>query len=249
MSKVVNITVDALIYLLALIKSIRQIAPTLYAFQGNMPKDDKAKLLVSESGFLDHLQSSNIKMAYNSNKMRIVSGNNVDPDVLRDAIDFIKEGNNITKSNTRVLYNIIGEMMANASRHAYDESKNYTQKWLLFIEKSSEKIKFTLLDTGLSIPYTVNKKIFSDMFKDDCYMVKSALKGELRSKTGLPYRGKGLPEIHNAIIDDNVHNMDIISRKACCRLKNGADEISSVELKNELMGTLYYWELLINKEV
>ena len=56
MSKVVNITVDALIYLLALIKSIRQIAPTLYAFQGNMPKDDKAKLLVNESGFLDHLQ-------------------------------------------------------------------------------------------------------------------------------------------------------------------------------------------------
>ena len=117
------------------------------------------------------------------------------------------------------------------------------------MEKASDKYKFTLLDTGVTIPYTVNKKSIFENLENDSSLVASALEGDtLRSRTGFAYRGKGLPDIRESVFCGFVDKMNIISRKACCQLIYGKNLINKSELGCPLRGTLYYWELL-NKEV
>lgn len=246
MKNVKNITVDALMYLIALIKSLREQSSTVYSIGGNLPLNDECRRLVKESGFLEHVKKTNIQTIHTNTKIRIRSGNKFESFVIRDIIDFIKEdGYSI---NTRTLYTVIGEIMNNSINHAYDEIEEFRQKWLLFVEKTTGKYKFTLLDTGLSIPYTVNRKIFTDAFKKDSVLLISALNGsEMRTQTKQIYRGKGLPEIKASVTSGFIDNMNIISRNAYCRLYDEV-KIESRDLKKSLMGTLYYWEIIFNHE-
>lgn len=246
MKNVKNITVDALMYLIARIKSIRENSSTVYSIGGNLPLNEECKKLVKESGFLEHVNTTNIKTIRNYNKIRIRSGDKVESTVIKDIIDFIKEDEFVI--NTKKLYTVIGEIMKNSIHHAYDINDEHKQKWLLFVEKTVDRYKFTLLDTGLSIPYTVNKKVVLEAFKKDSSLLISALNGfEMRTQTKQMNRGKGLPEVKASVTSGFINSMNIISRKAYCRLQDRTITRSN-ELRIGLMGTLYYWEILFNNE-
>lgn len=142
--------------------------------------------------------------------------------------------------------------MNNSIHHAYDDDVKYEQKWLIFVEKTSSKYKFTLLDTGLGIPYTVNKKIIleSSLLTKDFKLLESALEGKkLRTQTKKSYRGKGLPEIKRQVFNGVINNMSIISCKASCKLYEKQTKIDGNDLNSSLRGTLYYWEIIKNEEV
>ncbi len=250
MSYVKQITVDALIYLIALIKNIRQMSTKILSVGGNMPKNYQCRVLVSESGFLDHVQTTNISTKYNNNKIRIRSGGKFEPRIIKEVIDFIREDEKALAINTKSLYTLIGEIMNNSIHHAYDGGEEYEQKWLIFVEKTDFIYKFTLLDTGLGIPVTVNKKFIFDNFSSDCNLLKSALEGtKLRTQTKQLYRGKGLPEIRQQVLDGLINTMSIISCKASCKLLERDKFIEDNDLNSSLRGTLYYWEIKKNEEV
>lgn len=140
--------------------------------------------------------------------------------------------------------------MNNSIHHAYDGGEEYEQKWLIFVEKTDFIYKFTLLDTGLGIPVTVNKKFIFDNFSSDCNLLKSALEGtKLRTQTKQLYRGKGLPEIRQQVLDGLINTMSIISCKASCKLLGRDKFIEDNDLNSSLRGTLYYWEIKKNEEV
>lgn len=250
MTGIVEMTVDALIYLIAIIKNIKKEKNKSYIFGGNMPKNELCSKIVKESGFLEHMNSTNIETIRNMKKLRICSGNNVDVNVLKGVCDFINECVNVGINGTRKLYTIIGEMMNNATQHAYsDDSDNYAQKWLLYIENIESMFKFTFLDTGLSIPNTINKKFFNDFSKSDSSLVVSALNGEMRSQTKLAYRGEGLPIIKKSVTDGYLKKLNIISNKACCVLNSNNNKIEIQNFKIPLNGTLYYGEIDFTEEV
>lgn len=250
MSNINDMTVDALIYLIALIKNIKKEYKGTFSFGGNIPLDEKCSKIVKESGFLDHMQSTNIETIISSKKVQIRSGNNVDVKISSQICDFIHQITNTTRKDTKVLYNIIGEMMNNAVHHAYDETDEYAQKWLLYAENIDNKFKFTFLDTGLSIPKTIYKKFFSgDYFKSDCKIVVDAFKGYMTSQTKKSYRGKGLPSIKESVLKGDVTKLNVISNKACCEFHKYENENIICDLEGPLNGTLYYWEMSFPKEV
>ena len=250
MSNINEMTVDALIYLIALIKNIKKEYKGTFSFSGNIPLDEKCSRIVKESGFLDHMQSTNIETLISSKKIQIRSGNNVDAKMSSQICDFIHKITNTTRKDTKVLYNIIGEMMNNAVHHAYDENDEYAQKWLLYAEKSEDKFKFTFLDTGLSIPKTIYKKFFTgDYFKSDYKIVVDAFNGYMTSQTKKSYRGKGLPSIKESVIKGDVTKLNVISNKACCEFHKYENENIIYDLDGPLNGTLYYWEMSFPKEV
>ena len=250
MSNINEMTVDALIYLIALIKNIKKEYKGTFSFSGNIPLDEKCSIIVKESGFLDHMQSTNIETLISSKKIQIRSGNNVDTKMSSQICDFIHKITNTTKKDTKILYNIIGEMMNNAVQHAYDETDEYAQKWLLYVENSENKFKFTFLDTGLSIPKTIYKKFFSgDYFKSDYKIVVDAFNGYMTSQTKKSYRGKGLPSIKESVIKGDVAKLNVISSKACCEFHECENKNIAYDLDGPLNGTLYYWEMSFPKEV
>lgn len=243
MSEIEEVTVDALIYLIAIIKNIKREKNKIYCFNGNIPSDNKNMAIIKESGFLEHMQSTNIETIKTTNKLRICSGRTYNPQIVKESCSFIHKTTEQNRISTKWLFRIIGEMMNNSIQHAYlSNANNFAQKWLLYIEKDEEKLKFTFLDTGLGISRTIHKKFLAgDYSKKDSEIVKSALEGMMTSQTKKPYRGKGLPEIKDSVFYGEVDNMCIISNKAFCKIKKETKEIEKEELHLPLQGTLYYW--------
>lgn len=247
LSKIKEVTIDAIMYLLAMIKNLQTVGLTKHRFSGNLPKDKNALEKFKESGFLDFVSSQVKSVNANANKITIRTGQSNDSKVLKEICDFVIEKSNCTKKDTKFLYPLMAEMMYNTYEHAYS-NKSYTIKnWYIYVECEKNLIKTTFLDTGLGIPNTLRKRFGETLFgKLESKLLASALNGEFRSKTKLAYRNNGLPTIKDYAIKKEILNLHLLSNKAFCFIdENG--QIQSKEMKNKVMGTIFYWELDINK--
>ena len=235
LSKIKEVTIDATVGL------------TKHRFSGNLPKDKNALEKFKESGFLDFVSSQVKSVNANANKITIRTGQSNDSKVLKEICDFVIEKSNCTKKDTKFLYPLMAEMMYNTYEHAYS-NKSYTIKnWYIYVECEKNLIKTTFLDTGLGIPNTLRKRFGETLFGElESKLLASALNGEFRSKTKLAYRNNGLPTIKDYAIKKEILNLHLLSNKAFCFIdENG--QIQSKEMKNKVMGTIFYWELDINK--
>ncbi|MBQ6979660.1 MAG: hypothetical protein IJQ07_03350 [Clostridia bacterium] len=246
LSKIKDVTIDAIMYLLALIKNLQNIGLAKHTFRGNLPQNEIALEKFKESGFLDFVNSRVQKVNANANKITIRTGQSNDSKVLKEICDFVIEKANCTRKNTKFLYPLMAEMMYNTYEHAYD-GKSYTIKnWYIYVECENNLIKTTFLDTGLGIPSTLRKRFKETLFgEQEGKLLESALNGEFRSKTKLAYRNNGLPTIKNYAIKKEILNLHLLSNKAYCFIDDDA-KISAKEMKNKIMGTIFYWELDIN---
>lgn len=239
MSKVKSVTNDAIMYLLAIVKNVK----AKCFLSGNLPIDENARKVVIESGFLSYVNSEkDIVLSKDTDKIQIKSGNTINQYIVKDICDFVIQKFNINRKQCRFLYDMLMEMMANTSQHAYNSNRllNY---WYLFVEKHADSIKFVFLDTGLGIPQTISKKIFSEKMniikeKTDAEYIYSALKGESRTRTTKGHRGKGLPKIYNYNEDGKIKYLQIISGRGLIE-KN-----EKIVLKNKFAGTLFSWEIM-----
>lgn len=246
LSSVEQISVDAIIYLLAIIKDKQKLSKTKHNFIGYLPENEECRQFFIQSGFLNYVNSRCKKVDTPSNMIQIETSNVYDQTFTQKICDFVCQKSNYTIKNTKFLYVLINEMMLNTIQHAYlDGTTNGS--WYLFVQCDTT-IKFTFLDTGLGIPKTALKKWNEKLFnKSDSGIITSALNGELRTQTGSKYRGKGLPKIKECVDNNLLNNINIISNKAICSINydhnNNCSVINSIDLQHSLPGTIYYWEL------
>lgn len=238
MALVVEITADAIIYLLAVIKDLQRRGLVSHSFFGNLPRDTKAKAYIVNSGFLNHVKSNLKPTTKSSDEMQIKYNNCYAQLITKEACDFVCAN----RTQTKFLYVLINEMMLNTCQHAWNGVPN---NWYLFAEKTEEQIRFVFLDTGIGIPKTVKRKILLDAFTTESRLVSSALNGTFRSQTGSNYRGKGLPKIKQCVENHNLEKLYIITNKAYCELvcESGIVKIVEKEQKLGIIGTIYYWEI------
>lgn len=248
LENVEEISVDAIMYILALMRNIKNKEALKYTFKGNQPVSDKANRLLMESGFFKYVSSNNPHIQTQGDNLQIVTGRKVDNDVAGDVCDFINKQCKTPVSFTDTLYEVIIELMTNTVQHAYNEEKLLTvSQWYIYAGSVEDDIELVFLDTGKGIPQTVNKKAiekFGEIFatgKSDADYVVSALKGEWRSQTGENYRGRGLPCVIEYAQNAEVHSMTVVSGKAMVFVN--ADSIEQRELEEKLFGTLYYWKI------
>lgn len=246
LSKIENVTIDAIIYLLAMIKNLQRLGLAKYRFVGNLPQKESVREQFTESGFLDFVKSRICTIESNSNKIAIRTGQKNDSIVLKEICDFIIEKTGCSRLATKGLYVIMAEMMYNTSEHAYI-SRSYSMKnWYVFVEYAQERVKITFMDTGDSIPKTMRKKWQETFLRaPDDKMIISALNGECRSRTRLDNRNNGLPTIKANAEAHKIENLHILSNRAICVLcdKDGKFSYNTREQKKAIMGTLYYWEI------
>ncbi len=250
LAQVKKLSVDAVMYILAILRNLKGNAIYKYRFAGNQPLSKEPNDLLRQSGFFDYVKTKNPFLKTDSDNVKIKTGNTVDASVAKYICDYINEKCCTKKIFTSELYEMLIELMTNTVQHAYNDTEILvTNQWYIYVGNQDKRFSFVFLDTGTGIPQTVNKKAmekFGDFFikKDDAYYLESALKGEWRSSTEEEYRGKGLPSIVEYTKREEVKGCRVYSGYGMCKV-NGKSEknIKGTEFGNKLFGTLICWNI------
>jgi len=245
-----TVTIDALLYLLALTNAFRSFGFD-YAIRGNLPSDPEAKKIFLESGIYRYFESNSAPLKSNSQCVQVFAGFNADPRIAKKLCQFAMARLGVGKVATRGLYDIVMEIILNTVQHAYDKRPDH-QKWFAYAryEAESESIRFTILDSGLGIPQTVRRS-FVEHFQQlvklfgiespnlDSELIKSALAGEFRTKTQQAYRGKGIPRINSYETSGYIKALTIVSNQGYVSPAGSV----SYALPYGFLGTLYSWRM------
>jgi len=252
-SQITVLTIDALMYLLAMINNLKRNFQNNYSFSGNVPHDPDIKALLVKSGFFQYVKyTGKGELERDTDKVQIVSGENVATAMAKKISDFVCAKAGIQKRECAFLYNMMIELMSNAHNHAYNQQNAIIDpRWYCFADYNAETnvAEFTFMDTGEGIPTTVKKKFterldFLKLKGDNTYVV-SALKGEFRTETQKPHRGKGLPKIREFCEKNKIQNMRIITNQADVTVHDKV--LEAKDLSVSLMGTLFYWQIDLSK--
>lgn len=245
-----NVTTDAIMYLIALMKNCKISRDRMYSFEGTYPIDQNAKKIYMESGLLNFVKSKAKKLPENNSKMSIMSGRNNNSVSAGAICNFISEKLNATRIYVKEIYEVIVEMMSNVYYHAYSIDEEFmVPEWFMYAEYVNDEINFLFLDTGLGIGKTVKKnslyeKVINKIgIINDSKLIRSTLDGDFRTQTGKSNHGKGMPFISDFAKKDKVTNFHIISGSGHCWLNDSTVNFQSEELKNKINGTIYIFTI------
>jgi hypothetical protein len=248
-----NITIDSLLYLIALSKRLESDAIS-YSITGNAPNDYKCSNLLKDSGFLKYWNGT-IDTIQSTDSFKITDGQCVEPRIAADVCKFVHDKLNISKLETKNLFIVLIELMNNTKLHAYTGMNGTLKNWYIFAryDESQNFIEFAFLDTGYGIPHTINKNLkekFNDWAsklglkktKNSDY-IKSALdgayaSGKIISQTKLKHHGKGLPKIFNIYKNNMISDLYILSGHG------GFDNGILSDYKNLFKGTFFSWKFI-----
>lgn len=243
MTEVENITGDALMYLLTVMKNTKMQKDRKIIWKGNFPKNEKINKFLKESGFLKYLKTAEENLIHSDENIEIQSGKLMQGDIAKYICKFTNYKLNKDKLYSKFLYRMLTELMTNTKDHAYIKKSNFDFCWYIFVENDENKIRYTFMDNGIGIPTTVLKKFYEKIIEklklDKEYKyIESALKGDFRTETRKEHRGTGLPDIYEINKNKKIRNLTIISNHAYYSSEN-----KSYDLETELEGTILYWEI------
>lgn len=264
MKDVKNVSIDALMYMLALSNYIPKKAR--YKFYIILPLDEKIKSFILSTGMNDYVNNGDsFKCPLNKNYYPLNLGNKVQNDIAQSICDFV---NGILGTDTvysKFIYSSLIEMMLNTENHAYlKEDWIYRPQWYTFAENTEKTINFTFLDVGMGIPETMINNLYkmkieeiisNEESEDIVYfksdqsklLVQTLREGNFVSRTKQKNRGKGLPQIYGHYLDGKTSNFRVLSGKGLVLFNDeDREQPSLTELESKFHGTLFYWE--INKE-
>jgi len=247
MKHVQIITVDALIYLLAVIKNMRAKGIVhKNPIKGNYPDNKEANLVFRRSGFLDYMNNG-VEKIDSKDISRIYHGSDYDQNTSKKMCIFAHEHSSLTIYDTDYLYNSICEMMLNTVQHAYESDSRLINNWYSYAECNEDELIFMFFDTGEGIPSTIERRSsFLGINREkDCDLLSSALNGEFRTSTKIKSRGSGLVSIKNSVSEDKIKYLSVITNKASntYEIHDKILHENKSDMSGSLTGTLYYWKI------
>lgn len=240
------ITVDTVMYMLAILRNLKEKVYRNITFSGNSPINSSAKKIFEESGFLNYVRNRNTSITPNSRKIQIKSGKTVDPSVPKEICDIVNKICTTDKKFTFDLYAVLVELINNTIQHAYSkESVFLVSEWYLFAEENETDIQFVFLDTGEGIPSTVHKKVTEKLLTiNDSMYIQTALEGKHRTQTRQFNRGEGLPRVVEAYTKGNLVDLMVYSGKGSCKVLTEDEGLFSCQdYSEQLYGTLFVWKI------
>jgi anti-sigma regulatory factor (Ser/Thr protein kinase) len=244
-----TITPDAILYFILLLEEIKE-RHEQYSISGNFPKNRQSRQMMQQSGFMNYVNSRTKSYKHDADIFTIREGRKVDPDVAKNVLGYVKEHLGIQKPNptTKAIYTIIVEAMANTHNHAAQSKVQGEQKWYLMAYYTDDgDVHFVFLDSGAGVPKTIRKnfkdivaRIFSHGEARDHKLIRSALDGDFRTKTGQQERGKGLPKMNALAKYGHIKDLVIISNKGFVNSDDGITKL----LDEKFHGTLLSWKVV-----
>ena len=258
------LSIDAVMYIIALAYRVWGINSNI-RFALNRPKKRRLRTFINQCGLNEFLKESECEDCDDEYYV-IKLGSQTDTNVAEEISIFAKKkSNRLEQKHISMLYKMLIEMMNNSMEHAYTDielqniKRNSRDIWFVFIENSTNKLKFTFLDTGIGIPNSIFKKnkgseneieiMFGEKKNskktEDSYIFR-AMTGKIeRANKANSNRGRGLPEIYGYYKSEDIFsNLCIISGNEKCKFfDSNRSEVKFDHLDSELQGTLYYWEV------
>lgn len=247
-SAVTEMTIDALMYLMSVVKFIRKEFCRVDEFAGNIPTSFEAQELFMKSGFSQSMSSTRLKFKPDESVIRICYDESTNTQKTKEICEFVISHSHVERKDTMFLYNMLMELEANADEHAYNSEKTevFRKKWLAFVEDIGDAFRFTFLDIGAGIYSTIHRKLHEKLSRQpECAYVISAFEGvKLRSETQKSFRGRGLPKIKQFYDTHRIENLRIVTNKTyCCGNHENTPSLTGKLIKRSFIGTLYYWEI------
>lgn len=166
----------------------------------------------------------------------------------------------VTPALTRSLYKAVTEAMTNCTQHAYEAPREDgvpleldLKKWWMFSQEKDGRLHVAICDLGVGIPNSFKDKPipgwhevlkrFLGRSANDGLLIRAAL--ELgKSRTDLPYRGKGLGQVIDVVTHATGGEITIHGNRGCyiSRPDLMAKEIVQ-RFPDSIMGTLILWSV------
>lgn len=249
-SGVKNVSVDALIYLIAIMQNIKVNREMQYTFRGNLPENETAQKIYIESGFMNYVKSKAKRLPNNTEKMKITSGEKNDPKKASDMCKFVMEKLHKEMKDIQSLQKTFIELMSNVVLHAYKDDGLMFPQWYMYTEHFDGKVRVIFVDTGLGIPKTVRKNFWEKIqrmvhFDRDGDLIYSAFLGAFRTETLEEHRGNGLPGLYDSIVKDKFSDFCVLSGGGSCILKHESERsmLTKCTYKNKIYGTIYIFDI------
>lgn len=229
-------------------------------FNGDHPKNKRARSALLNSGFFEHLyEKQGDQITIQGQKGIFTHANKTVDSKLSDRII-----STVSKMIWGDFQRCTGvqrtylELMQNTNNHA---SLNGPEKhhWYTTVTYNKDKNKacFSFIDYGVGIIESINRnekgkfwhslsKIFSLLKpQNNGDFLRLLLDGSIhKTATGHYYRGKGLPGIYKAFLDNKISNLVVITNDAMADCQKNIFRT----LKNKFVGTYIYWELNENNK-
>jgi hypothetical protein len=248
LSKVESITPDALAILLS---TMDRPMFRRTDISGNLPEAAEARQVVKRSGFFRHVgMSQQLRQEGGSDTSYGILRNKArrftDGRVAKELIHFATR--NLYGSTRRCasIYATLVECMNNTFEHA-PKHEHVTETWwaAVYFDKKKGRAVFTFIDTGVGIFESLRKrKLLTPLLRilkmgRNAELMRELLAGGVASRTGLSYRGKGLPTMKEDLQLGGFSRLIIISNDVHADVE--ADRYTP--LKQSFRGTFLSWEL------
>lgn len=239
LGQITEITTEAITALNATISQLIGIQ-----VRGNLPSDPGVNEILLQSGFFDHVRRNFTLPSVTRGKIARKQSKIVEARIAADLIHCGTAEAYGAPKRQYSTFRVLIESMANTVNHAAGESENRETWWAsVYAEHASQRVCYTFLDNGVGIFRSVNLSPIRKFFRktgirNNALILEDILQGKIPSRTGLSYRGKGLPSIYGASVEGRVRSLIIVSNDVYANISKGEYRI----LNTQFPGTLLYWE-------
>ena len=214
-------------------------------FKGTKPKREEAKDILEQSGFMKYVNgTTSEKNRLTKNVIFTTGKSNTHQKVIVDAIH--KANHTVWGEYGRspLLYGTLVEMIKNSCKHAFMSEEKV--RWHIAVNHDvvNKKVKFSFVDNGIGIVKSFEKddtaRTIKGIIRNNAEMIDLAYKKGIESKTGLAWRGTGLPTIYESFKEDKIiRRLVVITNDVYADFENNSRTV----LKKTFSGTYYYWEI------
>jgi anti-sigma regulatory factor (Ser/Thr protein kinase) len=231
-----SVSADALMYLLALLDVASQKHGVRTKVRGNIPITGSARDAILASGFTNFVAGLPRDGTGDPDTLQIVSNSLVQSHTAGELLAFAREKLGLERLETRGAFAILVESMSNVVEHAYAESVRFERKWWAMAQciNGGNSVRLTVVDYGDGIAATMRRSLPERVIQavgmmQDQNLVMSAMRGEVRSRTGKESRGRGLPKMLQAYLDGDIRELTIISSRAYIKGATGQEMLSPLK--------------------
>jgi len=211
--------------------------------KGNKPIDKESKDILEKSGFFNYVIGKVEDYNKNSKNTILKTGDKDTPRTvlsteIKSAMDTVWG----QKGRNPLVYSVAFEMMRNSCDHAFTNESNIRWHFAISHDDVAKRVKFSFVDNGKGIINTFRTGFLRrvlNLFKDDSDILETAFKDGIESRTGLYWRGKGLPTIYESYEESYMKNLLVISNGVFIHFDKGIKTTLNVPFR----GTYYYWEV------
>lgn len=223
---------------------INELTKARVLITGSKPKQPDVRSVLECSGFFKFVKG--FVSAHNRNtKNTILRTGHIDTRQSMLKPEIRRSMETVWGKNARCpeLFGGIGEMMRNSCDHAFNNTEKITWHLGLSHIEDENVVKFSFVDNGNGIIRTYrNKGLLGPLlkvFNNNATILREAFRDGIKSRTGLKWRGKGLPTIFEMYSDGIITSLVVITNNVYLDF----DREIFTNLDTGFAGTYYFWKV------